>query len=153
MTTGHARQGTLALVAGLSAVLVPQTAHAAGSDDVAGPVAVGTPDGGVAQPYGGQLARDSAPVGTDDVVDLGLLGFGAINALGMVACGALDALRGPSAGQTRRAMTTRTDPGTVSERPRSPRPRPVAAGRVAPPPARPTGAHRRGRHLRPVAPV
>jgi hypothetical protein len=114
MTTGHARQGTLALVAGLSAVLVPQNAYAASSDDAAGPV------------------------------DVGLLGLGATNALGMVVGGALDALRGPSAGQTRRAMTTRTDPGTVSERPRCPSPRP------APVRARPSGAHRRGRHLHPV---
>jgi hypothetical protein len=145
----------LALVAGLSAVLVPHTAHASTSSDDALVAADGA-DGVTLQPYGGQLGRDAPAVGgdvLDDVGGVGLLAFGAINAVGMVAGGAFDAVRGPSAEQTRRAMASRTFPGRVSEGPRVPR----RAGAVAVAPAAPrprtSGAHRRGRHLRAVGPA
>ncbi|WP_433782734.1 hypothetical protein ACQPX6_23005 [Actinomycetospora sp. CA-101289] len=156
MRPSHARPGrsrtrSLALVAGLSAVLVPHTAHASTGDDA--PVAVDGPDAGAPQPYGGQLGHDAAPDGPDDVGGLGLLAFGAINAVGMVAGGATDALRGPSPEQTRRAMASRTAPGTVSERPRGDRRAGAVRATPTAPRPRATGAHRRGRHLRAVGPA
>lgn len=152
---GRSGARSLALVAGLSAVLVPHTASASTSGDAA-PVAVDGADAATPQPYGGQLGRDAPAAGSGDLEDvggLGLLAFGAINAVGMVAAGAFDAVRGPSAAQTRRAMASRTFPGRVSEGPRVPRGAGVVAVAPAAPRPRASGAHRRGRHLRAVGPA
>jgi hypothetical protein len=146
---------SMAMVAGLSAVLVPPAAHAStgSADALVAADGVDGAGGEVPQPYGGQLGRDATPVDVvDDVGGVGLLAFGAINAVGMVAAGAFDAVRGPSAAQTRRAMASRTFPGRVSEGPRVPRRAVVAVAPTAPRP-RASGAHRRGRHLRAVGPA
>jgi hypothetical protein len=97
----------LALVAGASATWVPGVASAPPADVIVQPVPP-------AQPYGGQLGLANDTVGADDPIGVALLGFGALNALGLAAGCAVDALRGPSPEQSRRALMARSGPGTVS---------------------------------------
>ncbi|MHC1559305.1 hypothetical protein ACR9E3_10130 [Actinomycetospora sp. C-140] len=113
------RTALLALMAGASASLVPGVAHAdavhVDTAHVDEPALAPSPVA-EALPYGGQLVPGVPAVGTDEIVEVGLLGFGALNAVGLVAAGVVDAVRGPSPEETRRALMARSGPGTVSER-------------------------------------
>lgn len=106
----------LALMAGASATLIPGVAAASSAPAVshrseADVVVQSVPP---TAPYGGQLGLANDAVGADDPIGVALLGFGALNALGLAVGCAFDALRGPSPEQSRRALMARSGPGTVS---------------------------------------
>jgi hypothetical protein len=126
-STGAGRT-LLAVAAGASASVVPGVAHA-DAPDLAAPAP---------QPYGGQLGQEAGSAPTLDPTEAGLLGLGVLNGVGVIAAGVLDAFRGPSPEETRRALMARSGPGTVSER---------RARRVVRMNVREQGAHRLG-HLR-----
>jgi hypothetical protein len=139
----------LALLAGLPASL----ATAAHADTTRVDPGVPAADGSARasdDPYGGQLDDADAVglPGDESLFEVGLLGLGGVNALGLAAGVVADGVRGPTREQTRRALLARTDPG----RPSGPGPRRVPTrSRPVPTPAphretsRGTGAHRRTR--------
>jgi hypothetical protein len=142
----------LALLAGLPASLVTAAHAEAAHAEPAVSAAEGSPDASEG-PYGGQLdgADPGGLPGDESLFEVGLLGLGGVNALGLAGAAVVDGWRGPTREQTRRALMTRTDPG----RPSGPKPQrlPTQPRPASPPPprrgvSRGAGAHRRARRLR-----